>query len=571
MKPSVVDKKHPAEKYCRDIVAGVIPSNRLTKLACERHVRDLAEGWKRGLWFDPIEAQDHIDFFQFLKHSKGEWSGTSFKLEPWQQFIIYCLFGWKRADGLRRFREAYVEVPRKNGKSTLAAGIGLDLFIADGEPGAEVYCAATKKDQARIVYKEAERMRAASPSLSRRIEKFRDNMSIPGTASKFEPLGADEDTLDGLNIHGAIIDEYHAHKTAKVAEVIDTATSARRQPMSFTITTAGSDRQSPCYKQHHYCEQVLEQILDDDRLFAIIYALDLDDDWTDSKNWTKSNPNLNVSCKQDDLQGKALKAQNKPSYQNAYLRLHHNIWTEQETRWLSIEKWKECVGYSLEARDPWILRQEMLEKLLGRRCMGALDLSSKNDLTCYMKLFFPTEEDPLWILIPEFYVPAENVKERVARDRVGYDVWIREKFLTATPGNVIDYDFIKAQILRDKSSYELERVAFDPWNATQLATQLVGEGVEMVEFRQGYASLSEPTKNLETLVLGHKLAHLGNPVLTWNASNIVIKEDEAGNIKPDKSKKTEKIDGIVALIMAIGLAQSAPADSVSDSGGITLL
>lgn len=576
MKPSLVDKKHPAEKYARDVVSGKIPTNCLARMACERHLRDIDEGHKRGLWFDPLDAQDAIDFFGFLKHSKGEWAGQSFVLEPWQQFIVYSLFGWKRADGLRRFREAYVEVPRKNGKSTLAAGIGMYLFIGDGEPGAEVYCAATKKDQARIVFKEAERMRAASPSLSRRIEKFRDNMSIPGTASKFEPLGADDDTLDGLNIHGAIIDEYHAHKTAAVYEVIDTATGARRQPLNFTITTSGSDRESPCYKQHRYCEQILEEILEDDRLFAIIYCLELGtaqapgDDWTVAKNWTKSNPNMGVSCKLDDLQGKALKAKNKPSYQNAYLRLHHNVWTEQETRWLSIEKWKECIGYPLAGRDPMTLREEMLGRLVGRRCVAGLDLSSKSDLSCYMKLFFPTEEDPNWIFIPEFFVPEDNVQERVKRDRVGYDVWIREGFLTATPGNVIDYDFIKARILADKDTYELEQVGYDPWNATHISTQLTGEGVEMVEFRQGYASLSEPTKSLETLVLGRKLAHLGNPVLTWCASNLVVKEDEAGNIKPDKSKKTEKIDGIVAAIMAIGLAQTAPAESES-SGGISLL
>jgi phage terminase large subunit-like protein len=565
-----VDKNHPAEKYCRGVISGRIPASRLTRLACERHVRDLGNGYKRGLWFDPEEAQDHIDFFSFLKHSKGEWSGQSFVLEPWQQFIVYCVFGWKRADGLRRFREAYIEVPRKNGKSTLAAGEGLDLFIGDGEPGAEVYCVATKKDQAKIVYKEAERMVAASPMLSKRIEKYRDNMCIPGTASKFEPLGSDQDTMDGLNVHGAIVDEYHAHKNAKVFEIMDTATGARRQPLIWIITTAGSNRESPCWKEHSYCEQILEQSVEDDRIFAIIYTLDHDDDWTNPENWSKSNPNLNVSVKLDDLQGKAKKAQNQPSYMNAYLRLHHNIWTEQDTRWISMEKWKECVGFSLEGIDPKILRERTLERLVGRRCVAGLDLSSKSDLTCYMKLFFPTEEDPQWICIPEFYVPADNVRERVNRDRVGYDVWIREGFLNATPGNVIDYDFIKAKVIEDKSEFELEQVGFDPWNATQLATQLIGEGVEMVEFRQGFVSMSEPTKNLEVMILRKELAHLGHPVLSWCMSNLAIKEDAAGNIKPDKEAKTEKIDGAVALIMALGIGQSAPEGSSFD-GNLLLL
>lgn len=575
----MIDLKHPAEKYARDVIAGKIPACRLTVLACKRHVRDLEVGGKRGLWFDPEAAQDVIDFFQFLKHSKGEWAGQSFVLEPWQQFILYCLFGWRRADGFRRFREAYVEVSRKNGKSTLAAGIGLYLFAGDGEPGAEVYCAATKKDQARIVFKEAERMRKASPALAKRIQQFRDNMCIPGTASKFEPLGADEDTLDGLNIHGAIVDEYHAHKTAKVSEVLDTATGARRQPMSFTITTAGSDRESPCWKQHAYCENVLEGVQEDDRLFCIVYGLDAKDDWKNEATWPKANPNLGVSCKLDDLRGKAVKAKNVPTYQNAFLRLHLDKWTEQDTRWMSLDKWNACAGFALAKGngfdDAKVLRDFTIARLAGKRCVAGLDLSSKVDLTCYLKLFFPTAEDPVWIVIPEFYVPAENVAERVAKDRVAYDVWIREGFIHATDGNVIDYDVVKAKILEDKDLYELEEVAFDPWNATQLANQLTESGVTMVEFRQGFASMSEPTKNLETLVLGKKIAHLANPVLTWNISNLVIKEDEAGNIKPNKSRKTEKIDGAVALVMALGRAQYAPGEasgsSTYDSRGILSL
>ena len=565
-----IDKNHPAEKYCRGIISGRIPACRLTRLACERHVRDLGDGYKRGLWFDPEEAQDHIDFFKFLRHSKGEFIGKTFELGPFQQFIVYCLFGWKRENGFRRFREAYIEVPRKNGKSTTAAGIALDLFVGDGEGGAEVYCVATMRDQALIVYEEAERMVAASPALSKRIEMYRNNMCIPGTASKFKPLGADSDTMDGLNVHGAIVDEYHAHKTSGVYDKIKTAVGARRQSLIFTITTAGTNRQSPCWKQHAYCEQILENIMQDDRLFAIIYTLDPEDDWKDPKNWSKSNPNLGVSVRIEELKENCITAQNKPSELNPYLRFYHNIWTEQETRWISIDQWNKC-GPDKNT-DAMKLRLETLERLEGRRCVAGLDLSSKVDLTCYMKLFYPTEEDPKWICIPEFYVPKENVEERVKMDRVGYDTWINQGFMNATPGNVIDYEFIEAKILEDKERYELEFVAFDPFNAVYLQTRLNSRGVAMVEFRQGFLSMSEPSKALETMVLSQKLEHLGNPVLTWNVSNMAISEDPAGNIKPDKSKRTEKIDGGVALIMAIGLTLSAPeGGSVYDKGGILTL
>lgn len=567
-----IDPAHPAEKYCRDVAAGRIVAAKMVRLACQRHLRDLKEGEARRLYFDPKAAQHAIDFFFFLKHSKGEFAGKPFILQPWQQFIVYCVFGWKRAGGLRRFRNAYIFVARKNGKSTFAAGIALYLFFADGEPGAEVYVAATKKDQARIVFKEAERMRKASPALAKRIVSFRDNMNIPNTASKLEPLGADEDTLDGLNVHGAIIDEYHAHKTDKVYEVIDTATGSRRQPLKFTITTAGDNLDGPCYKQHTYCESVLEGIFEDDSLFCILYGLDPEDrlNWHVEENWKKANPNLLVSVKIEDLRDKAVTAKNLPTKLNGFLTKHLNVWVQGAgVRLIRIEDWAKCVGPK-DVTDPKALLDRELERLRGRRCVGALDLSSKVDLTAYIKLFFPTEEDPLWTIIPRFFVPSENVAERVSRDRVPYDVWIREGFITATDGDVVDYDVIKSAIIEDTKSYQIDEIAFDPWNATQIANQLTEAGATMVEFRQGYASMSDPTKNLEVITKKKKIAHLANPVLKWNVHNLVIKEDEAGNIKPNKRKKAEKIDGAVALIMALGRAQFSKGDtrSVYEEQGI---
>jgi len=581
-------KHHPAEIYAQKAARGEIVCSHFVRLAAQRHLRDIENGHKRGLYFDPRSGQDAIDFFGFLRHSKGEWANNVFELEPWQLFIVWCIFGWRRDGGTRRFRSAYVEVARKNGKSTLCAGIGLYLFFADGEPGAEVYCAATKKDQARIVFAEAERMRAASPGLAKRITKFRDNMNVPGTASKFEPLGADEDTLDGLNIHGYIVDELHAHKTRGLLDVLDTATGARRQPMGFKITTAGFNRETICWKEHDYSVKVLEETVDDDTTFAFIACLDEGDNWEDEDNWPKANPNLGISVKPDDLRRKAHKAKQEPTALNSFLRLHLNVWTQQETRWMPIDKWNECVGFSLKDRDAKVLLTELEKRLEGRLCFGALDLSSKIDLTCWLKLFPPAEDDPRWILIPKFFMPEDNVEQRVKKDRVPYDVWIREGFITATEGNVVDYDEIKATIIGDpylglshiaaspepgqvvtvpnpyiarkgdRDRYRIEEIGFDPWNATQVAVDLQKAGMKMVEVRQGFATLSEPTKQLMTLVLGKKLAHLGNPVMRWMASNIVVRQDPAGNIKPDKEKSPEKIDGVVALIIAQSRAIATP-------------
>ena len=573
------------------------------RLAAERHLRDLETCAARDLYFDPQAAQRAIDFFGFLHHSKGEWSGQVFELQPWQLFIVWCLFGWKRRGGLRRFQSAYVEIPRKNGKSTLCAGIALYLFFADGEAGAEVYCAATKKDQARIVYLEAERMRTASPGLAKRIVKFRDNMNIPATASKLEPLGADEDTLDGLNIHGYIVDELHAHKTRGLLDVLDTATGSRRQPLGFKITTAGFDRLSVCWKEHEYNARVLEGLIEDDTVFAYIACLDDGDDWELEENWHKANPNLGISAKLEDLRRKAHKAKQDPSFLNSFLRLHLNKWTQQETRWMPIDKWNACVGFSLKDRDAKVLLLEMQEKLLGRRCFGALDLSSKIDIAAWVKLFPPSEEDPRWIVLPRFWIPEDNVQKRVSEDRVPYDLWIREGFLETTEGNVVDYDEIKAAIVGDpyfgqthiamspepgdvvtipnpyigrkgdRDRYNLIEVGFDPWNATQIAVDLGKAGVKTVEVRQGYGSLSEPTKHLMTLVLGQKLAHLANPVLRWMAGNLVVTQDAAGNIKPDKAKSSEKIDGIAGLVIALSRAIATPgvARSIYDKQGIATL
>ena len=576
---SHIDRRHPAERYIDGVVDGSIVASRLVKFACERHRRDLREAHKRGLYFDSAAAQRAIDFFQFLKHSKGrEFAGHPFVLEPWQQFIIYVLFGWKKSNGMRRFNLGYIQVARKNGKTTLLSGVGLYMFFADGEPGAEVYCAATKKDQAKILFSEAERMRSASPGLKKRIASFRNNMNIPGTASKFEPLGADEDTLDGLNPHCSLADEVHAHKTRKLWDVLETAMGARQQPLMLGITTAGYDRESLCWALREYGEKILAGINEDDSFFFFIAEMDPDDDWQDERNWPKANPNLGVSVKIEELRARAAKAKQLPAALNAFLRLRLNKWTSSETAAIQPDEWRACAGFSIVrseskiTRDAKSLRTEIEKQLEGRECFIGVDLSSTEDITCEGKLFPPEGEDDPYIYIPNFWLPEENLQKKIQQWRMPYDVWLREGFISATDGNVVDYDVVKEQVLRDFERYSVRELAFDPWNATQFANDLQKAGIaveQLVKFPQTMAQYAEPTKLLlEKLIPSRKIAHLANPVLAWMASNLLVKEDLNGNRRPAKSKTSGKIDGMVALIMALGRCVSSESVGVSADAGV---
>jgi phage terminase large subunit-like protein len=535
-----------AEAYIADVVANRIVVGRRVRQAVERHVQDLETGKDRGLHFDAKAAKHVLDFFTLLRHSKGEWAGQPFALAPWQALILWVVFGWKRADGTRRFRTAYVEVSRKNGKSTLAAGLGLYLFVADQEPGAEVFTAATKRDQARIVHGEAIRMVQSSPGLQRFVQVFKDNLSMVRTASKYAPLGADADTMDGLNVHGAIIDELHAHKNRNLWDVLETATGARRQPLIFSISTAGFDKLTVCWQQHAYGEQILDRIVNDDSYFVFIAALDPEDSWTNPAVWIKANPNLGVSVKLESLQEQCAKAESLPAAQNAFRRLRLNQWTEQADRWIDLSVWDEgAVRVDVHA-------------LRGRPCFGGLDLSSTTDLSAFVLLFPPNHEGERWQVVCRFWMPGDNVRQRVERDRVPYDQWIREGFIEATEGNVVDYDVIRERIKEDAERFQIREIAFDRWNATQLVVQLGNDGLSMIPFGQGFASMAGPTRELEKLIVGRQLAHAGYPVLRWMVSNVSVKQDPAGNMKPDKAKSTDRIDGIVALTMALGRAQVQP-------------
>ena len=553
---------NPAEQYIDNVITGNQVACKWVRLACQRHRQDLVDGEKRGLWFDPGAAIRVIEFFNFCRHSKGAWAGQVLRLEPWQQAILWILFGWKRADGTRRFRLAYMECARKNGKSTLLAGLGLYLMIADREPGAEIYSAATKRDQARIVHLEARRMVRSSQVLRRRIKTVRDNLHIPDTAAKFEPFGRDADSMDGLNVHGALVDELHAHPTSEVWDVLESATGARRQSMLIGITTAGFSQTSFCYQLRDYVCKILDGVIENDAMFGIIYSLDEGDQWKDEETWVKANPNLGVSVYLADLQDQARKAARLPSALTSFLTKRLSIWTKAETKWLHPDRWRAC-GDVVD-----------LTKLANRPCFAGLDLSNTLDITAWVLVFPPTDEDPMYRVLARFWVPGDAIDERSHNDMVPYDAWAREGWITAIPGAVIDYEFVYAQIDQDMQDYDLREIGYDRWGAPEVYLRMARAGATMVQIGQGYIGLSAPMKKVEELVAGRRLAHGNNPVLTWMAHNVVASRDPAGNIKPDKAKSREKIDGILALIMGLDRATRHSPDgamSVYDERGIMVL
>lgn len=546
--------RHPVAEYIQNVIGDAVPVCQLVRRAIERHVADLETESSRGLRFDRNAAQHAIDWFGFLKHSKGEWSGQPFSLSPWQQFITWCLFGWKRSDGHRRFRTAYIEVPRKNGKTTWLAGVGLYLLLADGESGSEVYSAATMRDQAKLSWGEAARMVKSSPYLSRMVKVYSASSAlvVEQTNSRFMPLGADADTLDGLNVHGALIDELHAHRSRAVVDVLDTATGARRQPLIIEITTAGSDWNSVCYEHHDYTRRVLDGTVQDDTWFGFISTIDDDDSWDDPLVWAKANPNLGISVKEDDLARKCERAKRLPAAQNAFRRLHLCQWTQQTERWIDLSLWDENAGVVNE------------NELHGRVCYGGLDLSSVSDITAWV-LVFPMDDDPDEIdVIARFWVPEAKLRDDANRYLDQYRVWAERGFLSVTPGDAVDYAFVKKKILEDAQKFRIASINVDRlFQAYQLSLELADEGLAVVGMGQGFMSMATPMRELERRLLARKVHHGGNQVLRWMADNVAVKQDPAGNMKPDKANSQGKIDGIVALVMALDRAMRSEAPSVS--------
>lgn len=554
-------KSDPVTTYAQSVVKKKTLACEFVRLACERHLKLLKQAKLKGYYFDAEEAQHVIDFFpRFIRHVKGEWAGCRFEPEPWQQFIIGYIFGWKKSDGMRLVETAYIEVPRKNGKTTLDAGLCLYLLVADGEEGAEVYCAATKRDQARYVFDPAKRMVQKSPALRRRLKAFKLNISDEETFSKFEPLGADKDTMDGANSHGVIIDELHAHKNRGVWDVLVNSTGSRRQPLVIATTTAGLQGESICREQHDYGERVLNGIIQDDTFFAYIATIDEGDDWADEASWWKANPNLGVSKKIEKVRADCKKALETPAAQNTFRRYHLNEWVQQETRWMDLKKWDATAGLVVP------------DQLVGKSCYGGLDLANKIDIAAFVLVFPPKEENGDFRVLPFFWVPEEGMLERARKDRVPYDVWARRGLIEVTEGSVIDYVKIREDIIALSKIYHIEEIVYDEWNAWQMAQELEDEGFTMVAMRQGFKSYNSPTKELMRLVLAKRMKHGGNPVLRWMADNMVVSTDAAGNLKPNKEKSREKIDGMTALIEGLSRAVvGEDSSSVYDERGLLTL
>ena len=541
-------KKYLAELYAEQVRSGEILVCEYVRLAVERYYADLDRALDMGRYFDKKAAMRAIRFIEKLKHTKGEWAGQRFRLEPWQQFVLWNIFGWKNADGTRRFRYAYIEIARKNGKTALSAGIGLYMLFADGESRPEVYSAATVKDQAKICFSDAVEIVKAT-DLKNYLTPYRNSIVYELKGGMMKPLSSDYGTHDGLNPSCGIIDEFHAHKDSGMFDVIKSAFGARRQPLMFIITTAGFDKSGVCYAYRENVIKVLRGVNEDDSLFGIIYTLDDKSEWDDPKMWIKANPNLGVSLSADYLADQVKDAKNRPEAVRNVMTKNVDLWVDAERTWILDDVWQKCIGTTAPA------------DLKGCACWSGLDLSNVSDITAYVLLF---HENDRFQLLPHFWIPEEKMLEKIRKENINYDKWAAEGYVTVTPGNVIDYDFVKADILRIVADYDLRTSAYDRWNSSQTIIDLQNEGMECNPFGQGYGSMSAPSKEFEKLVLTGKIEHFGNPVLRWMLASTLVKTDPAGNIKPDKEKSTQKIDGIVASIMALGEWMTAQADDESN-------
>lgn len=495
--------------------------------------------------YDKAAADYAVRFIECLAHTKGTWAGKPFELIDWQERIIRDLFGVIKPNGYRQFNTAYIEIPKKNGKSELAAAVALLLTCGDGEERAEVYGCAADRQQAAIVFDVAADMVRMCPALNKRVKILTSQKRIVyvPTNSFYQVLSAEAYSKHGFNIHGVVFDELHTQPNRKLFDVMTKGSGdARMQPLYFLITTAGTDTNSICYEQHQKAQDILEGRKIDKTFYPVIYGAPDDADWTSPEVWKKSNPSLGETIGMDKVEAACESAKQNPGEENAFRQLRLNQWVKQTVRWMPMHKWDAC-------------KVDFDESLLeGRVCYGGLDLSSTTDITAFVLVFPPTDEDDHYYILPYFWLPEETLDLRVRRDHVPYDLWQRQGFLMTTEGNVVHYGFIENFIDELGTRFNIREIAFDRWGAVQMSQNLEGLGFTLVQFGQGYRDMSPPTKELMKLTLEQKIAHNGHPVLRWNMDNIFIKRDPAGNIKPDKEKSTEKIDGTVATIMALDRA-----------------
>ena len=517
-----------------------------------------------GAYFDERRARLAVHFFEsYLRHSTGEWAGRPFILDPWQRQIAEDLWGWRRANGSRLYRQAFVAVPRKNGKTTYAGGVALALTLADGEPGAQVYSIAGNKDQARIVFDEACNMVAQSPALSDKCEALRKWIYCPELGSFFAPLAARASNQHGKNPHGVIGDEVHAWKDREQFDVMRTALGARRQPLEFYITTAGHNRETLAWQLWKKALDVRAGISRDPYFLPVIFAADPSDDWQDPAIWAKANPGLGAQVSLDYIRAQCAAAKEDASHENPFKQLHLNLWTEQAIRWLSMEAWNSPENEKPFAEDD----------LIGRPCFMGLDLAWTRDLNAIALVFPPHGPDPAWRVIIRFFVPEDGLRLRAQRDFVPYDQWVAQGFMLATPGNVADFRAVLEEADALARKFKPNAIAFDPYMAGTVINELSERGLQCVGVRQGYLSMALPCAELERAVMSRTFRHGANPVLTWNASNVVVTRDERGNMKPDHRKSNERIDGLQAVLTAMALAcdKAAAPRSVYEREGRRLL
>ena len=492
--------------------------------------------------YDRAKADRAVNFIENLRHTKGKWAGTRFWLLPWQEQLIRDIFGVVKPDGNRQFRTAFVEIPKKNGKSELAAAVALYLLYADNEPSAEVYGAAADRQQASIVFDVANQMVQMTPALMKRSKIMGATKRIVNysNAGFYQVLSAEVGTKHGLNVSGLVFDELHAQPTPHLYNVLTKGSGdAREQPLFFLITTAGTDRNSICYAIHTKAKDILENRRVDASFYPVIYGIEDDDDWSDEAKWRKANPSLGYTIPIDRVRDAYREASQNPAEENVFRQLRLCQWVTSTVRWIPDHIYEQGN------------RPIDLESLKGRDCYGGLDLSSSGDITAFVLMFPPCTETEPYYMLPFFWVPEDTIPLRVKRASVPYDVWVRQGYLMSTEGNVIHYGFIEKVIEQLGELYHIREIAFDRWGAVQMVQNLEGAGFTVVPIGQGYRDMSPPTKAFYELLMKGEIIHGGNPVMRWMAGNVVVETDPAGNIKPTKAKSAEKIDGIVAAIMAL--------------------
>ncbi len=516
---------------------------------------------------DERKAQRVIRFIECLRHTKGEFHGKPFHLLPWQRKVVSDVFGTVRDEdpSMRQFSSAYIEIPKKNGKSELGAAVALNMLANDDEWKAEVYSCASDRQQAGIVFDVAVDMVKQSPALRKRIKIIPSTkrMVFQPTGSIYQVLSSEVATKHGLNVSACIFDELHTQPTRKLFDVMTQGSGdARKQPLFFFLTTAGTDRNSICWEVHQKAVDILEGRKRDPRFYPVVFGLPETEDWKSEKNWHKANPSLGHTIGMDKVRDAYHKAIESPADENMFRQLRLNQWVKQSVRWMPMDKWDEC-GAAFD-----------ISMLDGRVCYAGLDLASTSDLTTIVLVFPPDTEDEPYFVLPFFWLPGETLELRVRRDHVMYDVWEKQEFIQTTEGNVVHYGFIEQRIIHLGEKYNIREIAYDRWNAAMMVQALEDDGFTMVPFGQGFRDMSPPTKELMRLVLEHRIAHGGHPVLRWNMDNAFVKTDPAGNLKIDKAKSTEKVDGAVALVMALDRAmknQGGHGSVYDDDRGLLLI